>query len=68
MGTDVAEALEQALNKLPPAYAEAIQLTKVTGLSVAQAAEVLGTSKTAVKLRVHRGYTILREELSKYGR
>lgn len=65
---DVADALEQALSSLPPAYAEAIQLTKITGLSIAEAADVLGTTKTAVKLRVHRGYTVLRKALENYGR
>ncbi len=65
---DVAEALQRALSKLPESYAEAIQLTKVTGLTVAEASEVLGTSKTAVKLRVHRGYVLLRQELARFHR
>jgi len=65
---DLAEALEQALSKLPAAYAEAIQLLKVTGLSVRDAADVLGTTESAVKLRAHRGYTLLRKELGAYSR
>ena len=65
---DLARELELALDRLPTAYAEAIQLTKVTGLSVAEAAEVLGTTQSAVKLRVHRGYHILRKELESFGR
>jgi DNA-directed RNA polymerase specialized sigma24 family protein len=40
----------------------------VSGLSIAQAAEVLGASETAVKLRVHRGYTQLRKELERFSR
>ena len=68
LGNDVTQALEQALNNLPHSYAEAIQLTKITGLSVSEAAEVLKTSKMAVKLRVHRGYKILRKVLEQYGR
>ena len=60
---ELAEALERALDGLPEPYREAITLTKVTGLSVAEAAEVLGTTPTAVKLRVHRGYVQLREQL-----
>jgi len=60
---DLADALDQALSRLPRTYAEAIELTKVTGLSLAEAAAVLGASKTAVKLRVHRGYVLLRQEL-----
>jgi RNA polymerase sigma factor (sigma-70 family) len=68
LGNDVTAALEQAMGKIPTAYAEAIQLTKITGLSIEEASEVLGASKTAVKLRVHRGYTLLRKELEQYGR
>lgn len=68
LGTDVVEALERAMRDLPQTYAEAIQLTKITGLSIAEAAEVLGTSNTAVKLRVHRGYKILRKNLERFGR
>jgi RNA polymerase sigma-70 factor (ECF subfamily) len=65
---DVSEALERALDAMPEAYREAIQLTKITGLSVAEAADVLGTTPTAVKLRVHRGYNMLREELDAFNR
>lgn len=61
--TDTAEAVDLALNRLPEAYREAIQLTKVVGLSLIEAAKVLDTTPTAVKLRVHRGYTLLREQL-----
>jgi RNA polymerase sigma factor (sigma-70 family) len=68
LGNDVVEALEKAMQDLPQPYAEAIQLTKITGLSIAEASEVLGTSKTAVKLRVHRGYKLLRQNLEAYGR
>ncbi len=65
---DVSEALEQALDAMPETYREAIQLTKLTGLSVSEAADVLGTSSTAVKLRVHRGYNFLRKELERFKR
>lgn len=65
---DLSEALERALDALPEQYREAIQLTKVTGLSVSEAADVLGTTPTAVKLRVHRGYNLLRKELEAYQR
>jgi RNA polymerase sigma-70 factor, ECF subfamily len=68
ISNDVSEALERALDAMPEAYREAIQLTKVTGLSVAEAADVLGTTATAVKLRVHRGYNLLRKELDGFSR
>lgn len=66
--TDVSDALEQALSSLPESYREAIELTKVSSLSVAEAAEVVGASETAVKLRVHRGYKLLRESLKGFSR
>lgn len=65
---ELASALEQALDGLPEQYREAIQLTKVSGLSLQQAALVLGTSVTAVKLRVHRGYVSLRQRLERFQR
>lgn len=65
---DVSDSLEQALARLPESYREAIELTKFTGLSVAETAQVLGTTETAVKLRVHRGYNQLRAELERFRR
>jgi RNA polymerase sigma-70 factor (ECF subfamily) len=65
---DLAEAMERALDSLPEAYREAIQLTKIAGLSIAEAADVLGATETAVKLRVHRGYNQLRSELERFSR
>jgi RNA polymerase sigma factor (sigma-70 family) len=56
--------LRVALDELPPLYRQAIALTKVTGLSVEEAAAELGTTPLAVRLRVHRGYSMLRERLS----
>lgn len=65
---DVSDALERALDRLPESYREAIQLTKVSGLTIAEAASVLGATETAVKLRVHRGYNLLRKELERFSR
>ncbi len=65
---DAGEDIDRALNLLPEAYREAIQLTKVVGLSLVEAAKVLDTTPTAVKLRVHRGYTLLREQLQHLNR
>lgn len=66
--TDTVDALERAMNRLPSNYREAIELTKVSGLSIAEAAEVLGTTPQAVKLRVHRGYAQLRKSLESFSR
>jgi len=65
---EMSDALEIALQKLPESYREAIELTKITGLSIQEAATVLGTTETAVKLRVHRGYNQLRKELEGFAR
>jgi RNA polymerase sigma-70 factor (ECF subfamily) len=66
--TEMSDALEIALQRLPESYREAIELTKITGLSIQEAATVLGATETAVKLRVHRGYNQLRKELESFTR
>jgi RNA polymerase sigma factor (sigma-70 family) len=63
---DVSDALQKALDALPNKYREAIELTKITGLSIEEAAAVLETTPTAVKLRIHRGYILLREKLEAF--
>jgi RNA polymerase sigma-70 factor (ECF subfamily) len=68
VSNELADALEKALDDLPEAYREAIILTKITGLSIAEAAEVLSSSPAAIKLRVHRGYNQLREQLDRFQR
>jgi RNA polymerase sigma-70 factor (ECF subfamily) len=50
-----ARDLETLLGELPPAQRRAIVLTKLEGLSVAQAAERSGASESAIKVQVHRG-------------
>ena len=58
-----ARTLEHALSTLPGHYREAIELTKLHGLSGDEAAKVLSTTQSAVKLRVHRAYRLLRRTL-----
>jgi len=58
-----AEMLQQTLDALPESQRVAFELIKRDGLSVAQAAEALGTTVTAVKLRAHRTYEALRSAL-----
>jgi RNA polymerase sigma-70 factor (ECF subfamily) len=58
-----ARQLERALSTLPGHYRDAIELTKLHGLSGDEAAKVLSTTQSAVKLRVHRGYRMLRRTL-----
>jgi RNA polymerase sigma-70 factor (ECF subfamily) len=54
----------RALERMPAIHREAYLLVRHDGLSIAQAAEVLGASPTAVKLRVHRAYEAFRSALA----
>ncbi|HEX4475257.1 MAG TPA: RNA polymerase sigma factor [Polyangiaceae bacterium] len=63
LGPEETRQLEVALSELPQSYREAIELTKLLGFSGGEAAQVLATTQSAVKLRVHRGYELLRRRL-----
>jgi RNA polymerase sigma-70 factor (ECF subfamily) len=63
IGTETLQRLTAALASLPENQRVAFQLLKLDGLSLAQAAEVLGVTVTAVKLRAHRAYEALRKIL-----
>src|SRR5262249_14611072 len=60
---EMAEQVAVRLSTLPESHRSAFELVRQEGLSVAEAAEVLGTTATAVKLRAHRVYEALREAL-----
>jgi len=47
--------LDKLLHELPAAQRQAILLTKVEGLSVAEASQRTGASESAIKVQVHRG-------------
>ena len=57
----------QRLETLPEIQRSAYELVKQEGLSLKRAAELLGTSVTAVKLRTHRAYEALRAVLREGG-
>ena len=61
---EVAARLSEELAKLPENQRVAFELIKQDGLSVAEAAQTLGTTVAAVKLRAHRAYEALREALA----
>jgi RNA polymerase sigma-70 factor, ECF subfamily len=54
------QRVQQRLDALPETQRAAYRLVKQEALSLKRAAEVLGTSVTAVKLRTHRAYQALR--------
>lgn len=56
--------MRRALDRLPAQYRSAIQLTKLVGFSGEEAAGLLSTTQAAIKLRVHRGYAMLRNMLA----
>jgi RNA polymerase sigma-70 factor (ECF subfamily) len=60
---ELAARITAVLAKLPESQRVAFELLKQEGLTVAEAAEVLGTTAAAVKLRAHRAYEALRRAL-----
>jgi len=64
---DLAELIEATLAEMPENQSTAFRLLKQDGLSLAEAAAVLGATTTAVKLRVHRAYEALRAVLQASG-
>jgi RNA polymerase sigma-70 factor (ECF subfamily) len=60
---ETAAKLDAELQRLPENQRVAFELIKREGLSVAEAAQVLGTTVAAVKLRAHRAYDALRAAL-----
>ena len=61
------DQLYQALQTLPESNREAVELLKLKGLSLEEAAKRLGISVAALKVRAHRGYKQLRELLKGKG-
>lgn len=58
-----AEALAQAMTKLPRSQRQAIELMKLREMSLKEAAAATGTSVGALKVAVHRGISALRKAL-----
>lgn len=61
---ELSRAVDEALARIPENQAAAFRLLKGEGLSVAETAAIMGTTKGAVKLRAHRAYEALRGMLS----
>lgn len=60
---EAASRLERALAALPESHRLAFELLKYDGLSLVEAADVLGISVGALKVRAHRVYKALRTTL-----
>jgi RNA polymerase sigma factor (sigma-70 family) len=63
---ELVKATLGALAELPDSQREAVVLTKLDGKSVAEAAQIAGTSVGAMKVRAHRGYERLRALLARH--
>ncbi len=61
------DAVQQALNNMPPDYREVIVLKHIEGLDYQEIADMLGVSVAALKVRVHRGREMLRTLLEGMG-
>jgi RNA polymerase sigma-70 factor (ECF subfamily) len=64
IAAEAARVVEAVLAKLPASQRDAFILIRYEGLSVQDAAGVLGATPTAVKLRAFRAYEALREALA----
>jgi RNA polymerase sigma-70 factor (ECF subfamily) len=63
IASEAMRAVERVLARIPASQREAFVLLRYEGLSVEDAAAVLGATKSAVKLRAFRAYEALRAEL-----
>jgi RNA polymerase sigma-70 factor (ECF subfamily) len=59
----LASAIDVQLERLPESHRVAFELIQKDGLSIREAAAVLGATPSAVKLRAHRAYVALRSAL-----
>ncbi len=61
---ETAELVRQTIDKLPESFRMALVLRDIEGFSTEEAAEMLGTTPNAVKLRLHRARMALRTLLT----
>lgn len=64
---ELSSILDEEVTQMPPVLREAFVLVRDEEMSMAQAAEALGISVAAIKVRAHRAYEKLRETLSAEG-
>jgi len=58
------EAVDAAIESLPPAYRFPLLLKDIAGLSIAETAHALGLKESTVRTRVHRSRLLLRRALA----
>jgi len=67
MAGESADAVQKALNCLPPDYREAVILKHIEELDYQSISEILGVSVAALKVRTHRGREMLKGLLERSG-
>ena len=67
MAGEAVDAVQRALDALPPDYREVIILKHIEELDYRSISEVLGVTIGALKVRAHRGRELLRELLERSG-
>ena len=60
---NIQEAVQKAIEKLPPPYREVIILHDLQGFSYSEIANMLGTNEQAIRVRLHRARKRLKELL-----
>ncbi len=68
LARETARAVERALSEMSDARREAFVLIRFEGMSIADAAEILGATENAVKLRAFQAYEAIREEMTRLER
>ena len=64
MQNELKNILENAIKVLPEKYKHVFILREVEGLSVKETADILDISETNVKIRTHRGKSLLQKKIS----
>jgi RNA polymerase sigma-70 factor (ECF subfamily) len=65
MTKELAAEAREALDNMPEQHRTAFLLIRRDGLSVGEAAEIVGTTPSAIKLRAYRAYEALRTALTR---
>jgi RNA polymerase sigma-70 factor (ECF subfamily) len=66
LANELGEELSRAIMQLPETLRTALVLREYEGLSTREAAETLGISESALKVRLHRARAALRDALQQY--
>ena len=66
-GREMLDIIRETLERLPMLQRDAFVLIRFEGLSVSEAAQILGATEAAVKVRAFRAYEALRAALGSQG-